>query len=85
MIGSGESLAVMALFRDSKTPFSNDDVAAIKTVSPLFALSLARAVKAGEGEHDEPQEGKGPPPVDGEKTKKKDPADWWKNGEAPPF
>jgi len=81
----GESLAVMSLFRDAKTPFSNDDVAAIKTISPLFALSLARAVKSADDEHPEPEEGKGPPPTDGEKPKKKDPADWWKTGEAPPF
>jgi hypothetical protein len=66
-------------------------VAAIKTMSPLFALSLARAVKAGEGEHDDappdgPPEGHlGEPPTDEPKPKKKDPADWWKNGEAPPF
>jgi FixJ family two-component response regulator len=81
----GESLAVMALFRDHNTPFSTDDVAAIKTMSPLFALSLARAVRGGDGENDEPHEGNQPPPSNDNKPKKKDPADWWKNGEAPPF
>ncbi|HEV8377649.1 MAG TPA: response regulator [Tepidisphaeraceae bacterium] len=80
----GESLAVMALFRDHNMPFSTDDVAAIKTMSPLFALSLARAVRGGDAEHDEPHEGN-PPPSNENKPKKKDPADWWKNGEAPPF
>jgi len=81
----GESLAVMALFRDHNTPFSTDDVAALKTMSPLFALSLARAVRGSEGESDEPHEGTPPPPSNDNKPKKKDPADWWKNGEAPPF
>jgi len=81
----GESLAVMAMFRDHHTPFSNDDVAALKTMSPLFALSLARAVKMNEGEGpDEPPDGN-PPPTNENKQKKKDPADWWKNGETPPF
>ena len=80
----GESLAVMALFRDHNTPFSTDDVAAIKTMSPLFALSLARAVKINETDGEEPHDGNQPPPTN-EKPKKKDPADWWKNGEAPPF
>src|SRR3954470_20107578 len=59
----GESLAVMSLFRDAKTPFSNDDVAAIKTISPLFALSLARAVKMNEGDGDEPPQDGNPPPT----------------------
>ncbi len=82
----GESLAVMALFRDHNTPFSTDDVAALKTMSPLFALSLARAVKVNESEGDEsPPDGSPPPSNDNNKPKKKDPADWWKNGEAPPF
>src|SRR5438105_2139337 len=83
----GESLAVMALFRDHNTPFSADDVSALKTMSPLFGLSLARAVRSHDGESDEPHEGNNgtPPPSNDNKPKKKDPADWWKNGEAPPF
>jgi FixJ family two-component response regulator len=81
----GESLAVMTLFRDHNTPFSSDDVAALKTISPLFALSLARAVKAGDVDHEEPPEGTPPPASEHNKPKKKDPADWWKTGEAPPF
>ena len=81
----GESLAVMALFRDHNTPFSTDDVAALKTMSPLFALSLARAVRGGDVENEEPHDGNPPPSTDNTKPKKKDPADWWKNGEAPPF
>lgn len=76
-----EVLGVMVLFRDAKTPFSDDDVSAIKSVAPLFALALARAARGNSADADEgatlPEEPK--------KKGKKDPADWWKNGEAPPF
>ena len=75
-----------------------DDINAIKVICPLFALSLAKAVKGLTG----PEEGEDPTPEDGpiaegpdpdqpkRKRKpspkpKKDPADWWKTGEAPPF
>ena len=84
----GECLGVMVLFRDAKTPFSDDDAAAVKTICPLFSLELTRAVRGGpraeerddadtpESENvDEPKPRKG----------KVDPADWWKRGEAPPF
>lgn len=86
----GESLAVILLFRDNKTPFSEDDVIALKTISPLFALALAKSVRGHEGdereerdpEHrDEPQAPEQPK----SNKKKPDPADWWKRGEEPPF
>jgi hypothetical protein len=41
-------------------------------------------VKINESDGEEPHDGNQPPPTN-EKPKKKDPADWWKNGEAPPF
>src|SRR5215212_9292804 len=66
---------VLAMFRDHHTPFSNDDVAALKTMSPLFALSLARAVKMNESDGDEPPQDGNPPPTNDNKPKKKDPAD----------
>jgi FixJ family two-component response regulator len=77
----GETLGVLALYRDRQTPFSDDDIAALKTVSPLFALALAQDVKGpeNEGEGEELHEEKP------RKKHKKDPADWWKNGEDPPF
>lgn len=84
----GETLGVMALFRDRKTPFSDDDVAAVKAICPLFALSLADCVRGKDGDDDAgPSEelGEEPPTQQPEKPKKKDPADWWKTGEAPPF
>jgi FixJ family two-component response regulator len=74
----GESLGTLLLFRDHKTPFSNDDVAAIKSICPLFALSLTRAVHQME-EKDEP------PQKPSKSRKKHDPADWWKTGEEPSF
>ena len=82
----GETLGVMALFRDRKTPFSDDDVAAVKAICPLFALSLADCVKAKDpGEPDSDDGIMDEPPQKDDKPKKKDPADWWKSGEAPPF
>lgn len=82
----GESLGVLALFRDSKTPFSDDDVAALRGICPLFALSLARAVR-GTDEPEEEQEGESnsPSAEPPKSRRKKDPADWWKNGEDSPF
>lgn len=71
----GDTLGAMVLFRDSKTPFSDEDVTAIKTVTPLFALALTHAVHQGEQQT----------PEDGEPKPKHDPADWWKTGENPPF
>ncbi len=96
----GDTLGVILLFRDAKTPFSPDDVEALKTVSPLFAIALTSAVKAAEKGQDEEFAGEatdempgdipgdipGDAPVQEPKKKpKKDPADWWKNGETPPF
>ena len=94
----GETLAVLALFREGKTPFSEDDINATKVICPLFALSLAKAVKGltggEEGEEAGPEDGPvldGPEPDQPKRKRKpnpkpkKDPADWWKTGEAPPF
>jgi len=73
----GETLAVMLLFRDSRTPFCDEDVAAARAVAPLFAVSLARAVK---GADLPPDDADRPSPPESQ-----DPADWWKHGESPPF
>jgi response regulator of citrate/malate metabolism len=94
----GETLAVVVLFRDASKGFVEADGATLKTVSPLFAVSLAGVVKeaqGGEGVEDaeengmtdleehlpEEREEEKPP----KRKKKRDDADWWKNGEAPPF
>lgn len=82
----GESLAVILLFRDGKTPFNEDDVTALKTVAPLFALSLAKSVHGQEAEREEREERDDTPAPEQPKSKKKpDPADWWKRGEEPPI
>jgi hypothetical protein len=82
------------LFRDGKTPFTDDDAQALKTISPIFATSLSGIV------HDEDEDGGddtggGGSLLDGDddkpnndkprKKEKKSDADWWKRGEAPPF
>jgi hypothetical protein len=88
----GDTLGVIVLFRDAKTPFGDDDVAAVKTVSPLFASMLTRAVKSADGGPAEEPEtgpddrGEGDSKLKPRERKEKiDPADWWKRGEAPPF
>jgi len=71
----GDTLGALVLFRDVKTPFSDEDIVALKTITPLFALALTRSVHQddAEGRDDEPPKGKF------------DPADWWKDGQQPPF
>ncbi|MCY2952329.1 MAG: response regulator [Planctomycetota bacterium] len=77
----GESLGVLLLFRDQKTPFKDEDVNAVKMMSPLFASSLAVAVRRMEGEEAEDSS----TPDEPKQKRKPDPADWWKNGDHPPF
>jgi len=84
----GESLGAIAMFRDARTPFSNEDVGAVRSMCPLFALALARAVRGSVAdEAAENGEGPGPtPPAEDRRPHpRKDPADWWKRGEEPPF
>ncbi len=79
----GETLAVVVLFRDANKGFVDADLATLKSISPLFALTLAsvvRDVQKGEDEnglaeaHDD----------DEDRSSRRD-DDWWKNGEAAPF
>jgi FixJ family two-component response regulator len=97
----GESLAALVFFRDAKAPFTDDDEALLKSVSPIFAVSLASVVRDAEdgdggGDKDSDKDGDGSPFFDGgapednnksnkKKPKKEDAADWWKRGEDPPF
>jgi FixJ family two-component response regulator len=93
----GESLASMVLFRDSKTPFSDADKETVKAISSIFATCLAAIVRREEGEDgDETPLDLDEPPVDPSdedlhhkrhkrKKGRRDEADWWKNGENPPF
>jgi FixJ family two-component response regulator len=88
----GESLATVVFFRDAQSSFSGDDEALVKAVSPLFAIALASVVHGEEKEAGDSDA----PFFDGEtqtdfddkpkpKKPRRDPADWWKTGEAPPF
>ena len=92
-----ETLGVIVMFREAKGGFSEEDAAVLRAISPLFAVSLANVVKAGEREEGEDpndphfkkndggliDEGNQDKPKP--KDKKKDDADWWKRGEPPPF
>ncbi len=79
----GESLAVIALFRDQRTPFTEEHAGLLKQISPIFAAALAEMVKAHT-----PAEPADNPFDDGfpaAGNEAADPADWWKRGEAPPY
>lgn len=85
----GESLATLVFFRDEKSPFSDDDASLLQQISPIFAVELATVVRDGQMPdtpfYDGEDEGKAPPDDKSPKPRKKDPADWWKTGEEPPF
>jgi FixJ family two-component response regulator len=93
----GESLAAVVLFRDGKTPFTDDVAAALKLISPIFATSLSGIVHSEDEDGDDQGGGGGGSVLDGgdddkprdDKPRKKggnkSDADWWKRGEAPPF
>lgn len=83
----GEALACIVFFRDEKSGFTDVDVELLRQVGPTFAIELATVVRDAESDEtpfceDETDNRKG---KSSKKPPKKDPADWWKNGEAPPF
>jgi hypothetical protein len=86
----GETLAVIVLFRDAAKGFVDADVATLKTISPLFALSLAGVVRDAQKDAaevaDEADGYYADDDEDGEEReewRRKD--DWWKTGGPPPF
>lgn len=88
----GESLGVIALFRDEKTPFTGEDEAALRAAAPLFAQALTTLAKGEDGAEEAASSDEGDAPWDerpkNEKKrgpKKPDPADWWKLGEESPY
>jgi DNA-binding response OmpR family regulator len=92
----GEGLATLVLFRDAKSPFTDEDAAMIKAICPIFATALAGCVRGSDDDEDgEPEyedefredtdtESDEEPPKRKRKDSRND-ADWWKRGEAPPF
>lgn len=90
----GESLATIVLFRDGNTPFTDEDAATLKAISPIFAVALASIVRGGgDGPSEtQPFDEEQNPFYDGDqdahrkgKRDKSSEADWWKRGEQPPF
>jgi len=91
----GESLASLVFFRDSRSPFTDDDAPLLKQIAPIFAVELASIVREADDEADEAEgqtpfdkadfDGDTKEPEDKPRKRKTDPADWWKRGETPPF
>lgn len=76
-----EPLAAVMFFRDSETPFTDNDVATLKAVAPLLATALASKVREP-NPHESMEDGDLLDP-DGPKAKVSD--DWWKKGDRAPF
>jgi DNA-binding response OmpR family regulator len=88
----GETLATLVLFRDAKSPFTDEDAAMIKAICPIFATALASIVRQSDDDEDEDDDDNGgmldDEPSDPPRRKKKESrsdADWWMRGEPPPF
>ena len=79
----GESLAALVFFRDARSPFNDDDVAMLQSVSPIFAVTLASVVRDGDKASGDDSPFLDTGTDDDDKPKGAD--DWWKRGEAPPF
>lgn len=80
----GETLAVIVMFRDEKTPFTDDDAAMLRSISPIFAVALAGMVRGWQSSSDDDPDG-GTMLDDPDVGPRKNDADWWKRGEPPPF
>jgi FixJ family two-component response regulator len=82
----GESLATLVLFREEKSPFSDDDIAMLRAISPIFAVALANMVRRSQGSDGPDDDGGGALLDENENPpKSKNDSDWWKRGEPPPF
>lgn len=90
----GESLAVVVMFRDGKTPFTAEDEAKLRTAAPIFAHALTNLARRDEGhepyeplddDHDADSGWQDEKPRNRKRKKDADSADWWKRGEDPPF
>src|SRR4029079_4230089 len=52
----GETLATIVVFRDARSPFTDDDGTMLKAISPIFATALANTVRKG-AHHDLDEDG----------------------------
>ena len=50
----GDSLAAVVFFRDAKSPFDEEFEGLLKSVSPIFAVTLASVVRGSENDADTP-------------------------------
>jgi hypothetical protein len=87
----GESLAVVVMFRDEKSPFNEEDVEMLRSISSTFATALAAIVRGNDDDAIDDNgtllEEEGDDSSDDKRDRKgkRDSADWWKRGEPPPF
>jgi response regulator of citrate/malate metabolism len=94
----GESLAQIILFRDGNKPFTGADITTLRTIGPIFAVTLATMVRQGPSDEEEDTDNPfydgggnladdydGDHPPKKPRKPRKDDGDWWKRGEEPPF
>ena len=78
----GEPLAVLAFFRDQSAAFTDEDVTVLRSISPVFATTLAAVVRdpSAQATADDLADAD----QDGDADDQR-PENWWKRGDAPPF
>jgi DNA-binding response OmpR family regulator len=81
----GEGLATIVMFRDEKSPFTEEDVAMIRAISPIFAVTLATIVRQAQGMDHDDDGALLDEDEDRDRPGNKRDSDWWKRGEPPPF
>jgi FixJ family two-component response regulator len=83
----GETIATLVLFRHQRTPFTEQHKSIIRAIGPIFSLALSTIVR-GPGTfdgHDSGAASEGGDTLDPDDRRRRDEADWWKNGQPPPF
>lgn len=83
----GETLAAIVFFRDTKSPFTLEDSATLKAISPVFATALAGMVRGIGEQQAKDHHGEDGPVIDLDRDDedRAHDSDWWKRGEPPPF
>ncbi len=77
-----EPLAAMVFFRDAASPFTENDIATLKAIAPVFAATLATIVRDPADEQED-SDLLDEDPDSRRSGRRAD--DWWKRGEPPPF
>jgi FixJ family two-component response regulator len=81
----GESLAAVLFFRDSRSPFTADDEAVVRSISAIFAIALATVVRDPQIEDADGSAQEGGVDDKPRPSPRPDPADWWKQGGDSPY